>query len=139
MRDKILNILILEDRISDAELIKFELQEAGIGFTSQLVDTEKDYILALKEFTPDLILSDYDLPQYSGALALSAAKRLCPEVPFILVTGAIDKYVGLYEDILAQGARECVLKNHLEQLAPSISKVLRVNGDNSNAVDKMVS
>ena len=42
-------------------------------------------------FFPDLILSDYDLPQYTGALALIEAKRLHPEVPFIIVTGAFDE------------------------------------------------
>ena len=131
--DNNLHILILEDRISDAKLIEFELQEAGIDFTSQLVETEKDYVRALQEFSPDLILSDYELPQYSGALALIAAKRLCPDVPFILVTGAIDKYVGLYDEILAQGARGCVLKNNLERLAPFVWRVLRNSGSDSAA------
>ena len=86
--DRILRILILEDRTSDADLIEFGLQEAGIAFTSHRVVKERDYVRALQEFSPDLILSDYDLPQYTGTLALAAAKRLCPEVPFILVTGA---------------------------------------------------
>ena len=122
-----LRILILEDRATDADLIEFGLQEAGIAFTSQRVEKERDYMRALKEFSPDLILSDYDLPQYTGALALEAAKRLCPDVPFILVTGAIDENDGLCSEILAQGARECVLKNHLERLAPAVLKVLKVS------------
>jgi CheY-like chemotaxis protein len=91
----------------------------------------------LQEFSPDLIFSDYELPQYSGTLALIAAKRLCPDVPFILVTGAIDKYVGLYDEILAQGARGCVLKNNLERLAPFVWRVLRNSGSDS-AADKRV-
>jgi CheY-like chemotaxis protein len=128
--DKISRILILEDRTSDADLIEFGLQEAGIAFTSQRVAKEKDYVRALQEFSPDLILSDYDLPQYTGTLALSVAKRLCPEVPFILVTGAIDENDGLCSEILAQGARECVLKNHLDQLAPVVLKALTVNNGN---------
>jgi hypothetical protein len=69
-------------------------------------------------------------------LALVAAKKLCPEVPFILVTGAISEDDGLYSEILVHGARECVLKNHLEKLAPAVRKVLRVNSDNGNAAGK---
>ena len=135
--DENLRILILEDRISDAYLIEFELQEEGIAFTSQRAETEKDYVRALQEFSPDLILSDYNLPQYSGSLALVAAKKLCPEVPFILVTGAIrDEDDGLYSEILAQGARECVLKNHLERLAPAVRKVLRANNGNGDVAAK---
>jgi CheY-like chemotaxis protein len=130
--DKILRILILEDRTSDADLIEFGLQEAGIAFTSQRVEKEKDYVRALQEFLPDLILSDYDLPQYTGTLALDAAKRLCPDVPFILVTGAITEEDGLCSEIVAQGARGCVLKNHLERLAPAVRKVLKANGGNGN-------
>lgn len=134
--DKNLRILILEDRASDADLIEFELQEAGIAFTSHRAETEGDYVRALQEFSPDLILSDYDLPQYTGTLALFAAKRLCPEVPFILVTGAIGEDNGLCREILDKGARECVLKNHLARLAPAVRKVLRANTGNGNAAGK---
>jgi CheY-like chemotaxis protein len=128
--NRILRVLILEDRTSDADLIEFGLQEAGIAFTSRRVVKEKDYERALQEFSPDIILSDYDLPQYTGTLALAAAKRLCPDVPFILVTGAIDENDGLCSEIIAQGARECVLKNHLDQLAPVVLKALTVNNGN---------
>jgi len=134
--NKILRVLILEDSVSDADLIEFELQEAGIAFTSQRVEEEKDYVRALQEFSPDLILSDYDLPQYTGSLALAAVKKLRPEIPFILVTGAITESDGLYRDIIAQGARECVLKNHLDRLAPAIRKVLRVGNGQGNAPGK---
>jgi CheY-like chemotaxis protein len=134
--DKLLRVLILEDRASDADLIEFELQEAGIAFISRRVEKEKDYVRALQEFSPELILSDYDLPQYTGSLALVAAKKLRPEIPFILVTGAITESNGLCSDIIAQGARECVLKNHLERLAPTVLKVLGQNNSNGNATGK---
>ena len=124
---KILRILILEDRASDADLIEFELQEGGISFTSKRTETEGDYLQALQDFSPDLILSDYDLPQYTGTLALAAVKRLSPEVPFILVTGAVTECDGLCNEIVTLGARGCVLKNHLEQLAPVVRRVLELN------------
>lgn len=124
--EKILRILILEDKVSDADLIEFELEEAGIPFTSRRAWTEQGYLRALEEFSPDLILSDYDLPQYSGALALDAVKRRSPEVPFILVTGAITEYDGLCGEIISRGARECVLKNHLEKLAPAVRRAVSI-------------
>jgi PAS domain S-box-containing protein len=129
-----LHILILEDSPTDAELMKFELQEAGLSFTAKVVWTEKDYINELKEFTPDLILSDYDLPTYLGSSALAEAKRRCPYIPFILVTGAIVEDRAI--EILIQGAKDYVLKNRLQQkLVPAVRRVL-VEAEEQKALKK---
>lgn len=118
-----LRILILEDSLTDAELIQFELRESGLTFNSNVVASEKDYIQALRESLPDLILSDYDLPAYNGALALAEARRRCPDIPFILVTGAVGEDRAI--EILTQGAKDYVLKSRLEQrLAPSVRRAL---------------
>jgi DNA-binding NtrC family response regulator len=118
--DRILRILILEDCATDADLIEYELQEASIDFIARRVITEKDYTCALKEFTPDLILSDYDLPQYNGSLALAEAKARCADVPFILVTGVMEE--DLAAEILTKGAQDFVAKNQLHKLVPAVRK-----------------
>ena len=83
----------------------------------------KEYIQALQEFPPDLILSDYDLPKYNGALALAEAKRRCPDTPFILVSGAVTE--GRAIEILTQGAKDYVLKTLLQQrLVPAVRRAL---------------
>ncbi|MDD5168961.1 MAG: response regulator [Syntrophales bacterium] len=116
-------VLILEDRPSDADLAEFELETADITFVSQRVMTESEYIKALDEFCPDIILSDYDLPQYNGALALAAARSKCPDIPFILVTGAIGEDRAI--ETLTQGAKDYVMKNRLHRLAASVQRALR--------------
>ena len=116
-----LRILVLEDNQADAELILFDLQEAGLSPTAKIVMTEKDYVRELQKFSPDLILSDYDLPKYNGALALAEAKRRCPDTPFILVTGAVTEDRAI--EILTQGARDYVLKSRLRQRL--VSAVMR--------------
>jgi CheY-like chemotaxis protein len=122
--EKPVRIIILEDRASDNDLMEFELREAGIDFTAKWVKDEREYVQALQDFSPDLILSDYDLPQYTGTLALAEAKRLRPEVPFILVTGAFDEDGDEKSKILAMGANDCVFKSHLDRLAPTVKRVL---------------
>jgi PAS domain S-box-containing protein len=121
--DEILRILILEDNHADVELIQFELQEAGLTFIWKVVADEKEYVQAIQDYCPDLILSDYDLPTYNGALALAEANRRCPDTPFILVTGAVTEDRAI--DILTQGAKDYVLKTRLEQrLVPAVRRAL---------------
>ena len=118
-----LRILILEDNPADAELVQFELEEAGFVFTSKVVMTEEDFIHEIQEYGPDIILSDYDLPKYNGALALAEASKTCPDTPFILVTGAVSEDRAI--DILTQGAKDYVLKNRLRQrLVPAVRRAL---------------
>jgi PAS domain S-box-containing protein len=118
-----LRILILEDNPADAELVQFELEEAGLVFTAKVVVTEGDFVRAIQELSPDCILSDYDLPRYNGALALAEARKRCPDTPFILVTGAIVEDRAI--EILTQGAKDYVLKSRLEQrLVPAVRRAL---------------
>jgi PAS domain S-box-containing protein len=118
-----LHILILEDNPADAELIQFELSEAGLSFIPKVIVTGRDFVRELMECSPDLILSDYELPKYNGSLALAEAKRLCPDIPFILVSGAVSEDLAI--DILTQGAKDYVLKNRLQQrLVPAVRRAL---------------
>ncbi|MDX9821007.1 MAG: PAS domain-containing protein, partial [Syntrophales bacterium] len=122
MMDKTLRILILEDNPADAELIEFELREAGISPDAKVVTTEKDFLRELLAFCPDVILSDYDLPGYAGPLALAEARRRCPDTPFILVTGAVSEERAI--ETLTGGAKDYVMKSRLNRLAPAVRRAL---------------
>ena len=67
--NNLLNIIIIEDSQFDAELIILKLDQEGFQFKHQWVETESDYLKAL-ETNPDIILSDWSLPQFSGLRAL---------------------------------------------------------------------
>jgi DNA-binding NtrC family response regulator len=117
-----MRILILEDMASDADLMECELQNAGFNFSPKRVSSKKEYLNALENFSPNLILSDYDLPQYNGALALAEAKARIPDIPFILVTGAIGEELAI--DILKRGANDYVMKSRLQRLVPAVHRAL---------------
>jgi len=125
-----IRILILEDRATDADLVEFELLQSGLAFTAKRTVNEREFLQACEEFSPDLILSDYDLPQYSGALAMAEARRRLPGVPFILVTGVLDGNDERIIRTLAGGASGAVLKNRLDRLVPVIRKVLQTRAGN---------
>jgi DNA-binding NarL/FixJ family response regulator len=121
--NKELRILILEDVPTDAELLKYELGEAGIPFTARCVATKATFLKALDDFCPDLILSDYSLPSFNGLSALKIARERCPDVPFIFVSGALGEELAI--ELLKQGATDYVLKNRLSRLVPAVSRALQ--------------
>jgi diguanylate cyclase (GGDEF)-like protein/PAS domain S-box-containing protein len=122
-RDKELRILILEDIVTDAELMEYELRKGGIIFSSRCVHTKEDFLEELADFLPHLILADYSLPQFDGISALEIAKKQCPDVPFIIVSGAIGEELAI--EVLKSGATDYILKNRLSRLVPSVHRALR--------------
>jgi DNA-binding response OmpR family regulator len=78
-----LRILIVEDLPSDAELIKREIKKNGIDFIDQVVETKEDFIKAIVEFKPEIILSDYSLPTFDGMQALFILKEMKHDIPLM--------------------------------------------------------
>lgn len=120
--NKTLRILILEDKAADAELMEDELKQAGLNFASNRVATKADFVKQLDEFLPDLILSDYSLPGFSGKSALNIVLSHCPDTPFIFVSGALGEEPAV--ELLKKGATDYVLKNNLLRLASSVNRAL---------------
>src|SRR6185503_2868728 len=87
--DPNLRILVVEDVATDAELEIRRIEATGFTCNWCRVETEPDFRKALAEFVPDLIISDFSLPQFSGVDALGIAASQAPEVPFIFVSGTI--------------------------------------------------
>ncbi|MBI5819631.1 MAG: PAS domain S-box protein [Verrucomicrobia bacterium] len=122
MNDR-LAILHLEDNPRDAELVRHSLLQAtALTCDLRLARNRAEYEAALAETKFDLILSDYDLPDYDGITALKLAAEKQPDVPFILVTGALGEEQAI--DCVILGAADYVLKQRLHRLAPAVSRVL---------------
>ncbi len=115
-------ILILEDDSWDAELAQRLLTGAGLDFTALVVDTRASFTEQLAAFRPDLILSDFHLPGFSGELALEIAQERCPQIPFIIWSGVLgdEAAVGL----IKKGATDYILKDRPARLASAIQRAL---------------
>ncbi len=120
--DRELRVLMLEDTPSDAELAERELRKAGIAFTAQRVERREAFVRALDEFRPDIILSDYNLPDFNGVAALEIVRNGHPEVPVVMVTGALSDIEAV--ELIHAGARDYVLKDRLARLAPAVQRAL---------------
>ncbi|MCK9197749.1 MAG: PAS domain S-box protein [Syntrophales bacterium] len=121
--NKELRILILDDVPTDADLMTFELAEAGMAFKAIYASDKDSFLRSLEDDQPEIILSDYSLPSFDGLSALKIAKEKHPEIPFIFVTGALGEETAI--KLLKQGATDYVLKGRLSRLAPAVSRALQ--------------
>ena len=121
--EKELKILVLEDIQTDAELIIHEVKKSEIKFNYKRVETEKEFTDALSTFKPDIILSDYNLPQFTGMQALLIRNELIPDIPFILITGSLNETIAV--DCMKAGADDYILKDNLTRLGTAIESALQ--------------
>ncbi|HEX8703714.1 MAG TPA: ATP-binding protein [Myxococcaceae bacterium] len=121
--EKPLTILLLEDNELDARLIGAQLEEAGLAFHLERADSRESFQRALGRGGYDLILSDYNIPGFDGLSALTTARRILPDTPFLFVSGALGEERAI--ELLKRGATDYVLKDRLERLAPSVRRALR--------------
>jgi DNA-binding NtrC family response regulator len=118
-----LKLLHVEDSRADHELIARHLARAGLECVIVRVETEHEFIAALKQATPDLILSDFSLPQFSGRRALDIAAAESPDTPFIYVSGTIGEETAI--EALRMGATDYVLKGNISRLSSAVERALR--------------
>lgn len=118
-----LRILLVEDSESDAALIERELQKLELKFVSLRVQTRGELSRQIAEFKPEIILTDYLLPNFDGAQALALAQERCPDVPVIVISGAVGEETAV--ELLNHGATDFVLKDRLERLTPAVHRALQ--------------
>jgi diguanylate cyclase (GGDEF)-like protein len=117
-----LRLLIVDDHQPDAELSALQIARGGFPCTWRRVETEAEFRTELREFLPDLILSDFTLPQYNGLAALELAVSEAPSVPFIFVSGTIGEKRAA--EALTRGAADYVSKNDRRRLVLAVARVL---------------
>lgn len=122
-----LRILMLEDNPADAELNERVLRKAGMEFVAMRVDSESAFKQALTEFKPDIVLADYNLPSFNGSIALEYLQRVHPDLPVIMVTGAIGEEKAA--ELLRAGARDYILKDRLARLPAAIRQAIDVQNE----------
>ena len=133
-----LHVLIVEDQPADAELIVLRLVKEGFQLDWQRVQTEADYLSALANH-PDLILSDWSLPQFSGLRALELARELGLETPFIIVSGSIGEEAAV--SALRMGAFDYVLKDRPDRIGQAVQNALeqkRLRAERSQAQKMLI-
>jgi len=122
--ERCLRVLHLEDSELDHELTIAQLRRGGLNVASQRIDSEPEFLRAL-EGDWDVVISDYNLPGFSGLVALDLLKASGLAVPFILLSGAIGEDAAV--EAMRNGASDYLLKNNMTRLVPALLRAVEAN------------
>ncbi len=120
--DKEIRVLLVEDSAADAELVARDLVKRDLAHILKLVQSKDEFLKALQEFVPDIVLCDYKLPRFSAPEALEILKKSYPETPLIVVSGTIGEDIAV--DTMKLGAVDYIMKDRLVRLVPAIRRAL---------------
>jgi signal transduction histidine kinase len=118
-----LRILMVEDNPDDVALILRPLQKSGYTIVPDVVQTAEDFTRQIRTVGYDLILTDYNLPNWSGMDALEVLRKENLDIPIILVTGALGDVTAV--ECIKQGASDYILKDNLTRLTTSVRRALQ--------------
>ncbi len=112
-----LRILHLEDSELDHQLVLAHLRRGGVEPTMLRVDKEGEFLAQLGRGW-DAVISDYNLPGFSGLIALELLRERDALLPFILVSGEIGEDTAV--EAMRNGASDYLLKSNLARLVPAL-------------------
>ncbi|MEM9859393.1 MAG: response regulator, partial [Bacteroidota bacterium] len=113
-------ILCIEDDDADFLLIQRQLKNSKLGATLDRVETEAELRAFVASHDVDLILSDNNLPGFSGIQALEIMQQIEPDIPFIIVSGTIGEELAV--SAMRSGASDYILKDNLKRLLPAVER-----------------
>ena len=122
MEKKKVKILFLEDSQNDYELHLVELKKAGFEPQGKRVETKQEFIKQLKKNTWDLILSDYELPNFNGLDAYDIVKKQKLDIPLIMITESLSEEVAI--SCIEKGIEDYVMKDNLARLGYATRQTL---------------
>ena len=117
--DKI-KILILEDNESDLDLVLYELKKLKTEKEISVCKNKEEFKKFLKEKEPDIVLSDFNLPDINGEEALLMLREKDSETPFILVSGTIGEEKAV--ELMRNDANDFIMKDKMKKLVPTIER-----------------
>jgi len=128
-----LRVLHVEDNELDAELVAQALRKGGFRVSTVVVQTEAAFEEQLRLRLPDVVLADYNLPQWQGMEALEVLLRAALDIPLILVSGALGDVTAV--ECIKRGATDYVLKDGLARLPEAIRRALHEKHASGQIVD----
>ena len=121
--NKALRALIADDSENDVLLLLRVLRKAGYEPVYERVCTALAMKAALQRQAWDIVISDYEMPNFGGFEALQLLKESGHDLPFILVSAVISEETAVAA--MKAGAHDYIMKRNLARLVPAIERELR--------------
>ncbi len=121
--DRNLKLLIVEDSEDDCVLVVYALRQAGLSCDHVRIHDARSFRRALHSQEWDVIISDYNLPDFSAPEALEILQESQLDIPFIVISGTVGEETVI--KLMKSGARDCVMKDHLARLPGAIERELK--------------
>jgi signal transduction histidine kinase len=118
-----LRALLVEDNALDAALVVRALNRDGFNVAADIVQDEAAFTRSLRAHPPEVVLADYNLPNWKGMEALKVLRGEHLDIPLILVSGALGDVTAV--ECIRQGATDYVLKDGLARLPEVVRRALR--------------
>jgi len=119
---KDIELLLVEDNPTDAELCLAQLAKAGLKVRADVVQTVHEFCARLAAKTYDVILSDYSLPTCTALDVLELLQQMEKDIPFILLTGLPSEEPAM--ECLRKGAFDYVHKERRGRLPVVVQRAL---------------
>jgi len=117
-----LRVLVVEDNPDDAALCQRLLRKVYPEARCDVIQTPQEFSRQIGSTYYDVILSDYALGPWTGVDAFNLMQKAGRDVPFILVTGALDETRAV--ECVKSGITDYILKDRPERLPVAISRAL---------------
>ena len=122
LKEKV-RILFAEDVLIHYRMSVEILHKEHIIFEPFLVASRVDFLAALDTFKPDIVVTDYLMPEFDGIEALHLTLSHDPTIPVIILTGSISEEVAV--EAMRAGATNYVLKENLIRLPFAVKEAIK--------------
>lgn len=119
---KTIRIVHLDDVGEDSRLIESTIRRSGLVYEWKWASNKEEYLDALRDFSPHIVLSDHSMPRFSSIEAFRLLKERRIDIPFILVTATVSEEFAV--SMMREGVADYILKDRPQRLPAAVQNAI---------------
>jgi len=123
MKPALNNILLIDDSNNDLELTQYHLNKHFNNLLFMIAKSKADFMERLSWVKPDLVISDFELPDCNGLELLFLVREKYHNIPFIFISGTLKDH-DLISKAILNGANGYVLKDNMNKLPEVVKHIM---------------